>query len=494
MSLWTGKVLFIFISLFIKSALLGVIDNSIEHYSYQSETGDAVCHLPDNLVKEIAGYQDIVNKIIDEITNGRFKGKTWDSLAELTDLFGPRMVCTDALDKAIDYVVESMKKGGLENVHNENVTAPNWVRGFESAQLVKPWKKNMHILGLGSTIGTPRGGIIADVIAVESFDEFNKIPEDQVKGKIVLFVPKWQGYDKTVVYRGNAASRASEKGAVAALVRSITPFSIGSPHTGHQSYADGVKKIPVAAITVEDAEMILRMYRRGQPITIHLEMSDFNKPDCISRNTIGELQGTSKYKDKSVVVVSGHLDSWDVGVGAMDDGGGSMISWKAVEFLKAMNLRPKRTIRAILWTSEEQGMVGAEQYMEAHKATESDEFNFFMESDIGTFDPQGLDFSGNADASCILQEILKLMKSINATQFREPTDGGPDISWWTVRGFPSASLINKNEKYFYFHHSDGDTMAVEDRDVLDKCTALWAAASYVIADLSINMPKNLVSN
>jgi carboxypeptidase Q len=152
--------------------------------------------------------------------------------------------------------------------------------------------------------------------------------------------------------------------------------------------------------------MLLRMYRRRQNITIRLEMEDFNKNNCISRNTIGELQGT-KCQDKSVVVVSGHLDSWDVGVGAMDDGGGAMISWKAVEFLKAMNLRPKRTIRAILWTSEEQGLVGAQQYMMEHMDKEENEFNFFMESDIGTFEPRGIDFSGNSDASCILKEVVK---------------------------------------------------------------------------------------
>lgn len=152
--------------------------------------------------------------------------------------------------------------------------------------------------------------------------------------------------------------------------------------------------------------MILRMYRRGQKVQIHLEMADRNNGECITRNTIGELEGT-KYKDKSVVVVSGHLDSWDVGVGAMDDGGGMMISWKAVEFLKAMNLRPKRTIRAILWTAEEQGLVGASHYFEGHKDTEKDEFNFFLESDIGTFEPRGLDFSGNADGACIIKEVLK---------------------------------------------------------------------------------------
>lgn len=406
--MWRRQVEFflLFAVIFNVTVFCDISDNSIESYAIKSETGETVCQLPDNLIKEIASYQVIVNKIVKEITEGQFKGKTFDALAELTDTFGPRMTCSDALEKAIDYVVDHMKKGGLENVHNENASVPSWKRGYESAQLVKPWKKNMKLLGLGSTIGTPRGGIIADVIAVDSFDEFNEIPAEKVKGKIVVFVPPWKGYGKTVVYRSNAASVASKKGAVAALVRSITPFSIGSPHTGHQNYEDGVKKIPVAAITVEDAEMLLRMYRRGQEISINLEMADHNENNCISRNTIGELQG-SKYQNKSVVVVSGHLDSWDVGVGAMDDGGGAMISWKAIEYLKAMNLRPKRTIRAILWTSEEQGYVGAVEYMKQHLPSEEEEFNFFMESDIGTFEPRGLDFGGNEDAACILKEVVK---------------------------------------------------------------------------------------
>lgn len=388
-----------------RPALSGVADNVVEQFAFQQD-GKTVCNLPDDLVKEIAGYQGTVNKIIDEILNGKFKGKTWDSLAELTDAFGPRMACTESLEKAIDHVIVEMKKNGVENVHTENASAPWWIRGYENADMVLPWKRNLPILGLGSSVGTPRGGIIADIVAVESFDEFKNFKEDQVKGKIVVFVPKWEGYGKTVVYRSEAASVAARKGAVGALIRSVAPFSINSPHTGHQNYASDVNKIPVAALTVEDAEMILRMYRRGQNIQIHLEMSDRNNGNCITRNTIGELEGTT-FKDKSVVVVSGHLDSWDVGVGAMDDGGGAMISWKAVEFLKAMNLRPKRTIRTILWTAEEQGLVGAQNYKENHKATEKEEFNFFMESDIGTFEPRGLDFSGNPDGACIIKEVLK---------------------------------------------------------------------------------------
>lgn len=383
----------------------GIINNVIDQYTIMKK-GELVCNIPDGLAKEIRSYESVVNKIIDEITNGKFKGKTWDGLEKLVDSFGPRMSCTEALDKATDYAVDSMKKSGFENVHTDDVVAPKWIRGYEKAGLVLPWKHDLPILGLGSTVGTPRGGIIADVIAYESFEEFEPIPAEQVQGKIVVFVPKWEGYGKTVLYRSNAASVAARKGAVAALIRSVTPSNSTSPHTGHQNYADDVKKIPVAALTVEDAEMILRMYRNGQKVQINLEMADHNADNCTTRNVIGELVGT-KFTNTSVVVVSGHLDSWDVGVGAMDDGGGAMISWKAVEFLREMGLRPKRTIRSILWTSEEQGIIGAQSYMEKHRATEKSEFNFFMESDIGTFDPEGLDFSGNDDASCVLQEVLK---------------------------------------------------------------------------------------
>lgn len=400
-----GKVEILLIFSLYSFVLGGVADNEVDQFIIEKD-GKSECNLPDTLKKEIAGYQEIVDKIINEIINGKYKGKTWDSLAELTDLFGPRMSCSDPLEKATDYVVETMKKNGLENVHNENVIAPKWIRGFENADLVSPWKRNLPLLGLGSTVGTPRGGIIADVIAVESFDEFDKLSEEQVKGKIAVFVPKWEGYGKTVQYRAFAAVHAAKKGAVASLIRSVTPYSISSPHTGLQHYEDNVKKIPTAALTVEDAEMILRMYKRGQQVTIHLEMSDRNMGNCTTRNTIGELVGT-KFTNTSVVVVSGHLDSWDVGVGAMDDGGGAMISWKAVEFLKDMELRAKRTIRAILWTTEEQGIIGAQQYVEQHKSQEKEEFNFFMESDIGTFEPRGLDYSGNADGACIIKEILK---------------------------------------------------------------------------------------
>lgn len=400
------------------------------------------------------------------------------------------MTGSQNLENAIDYMVHKLKKAGLENVHIESARVPHWERGYENCEMLSPRKHKIKIAGLGTTVGTPCSGITADLIAVESFDEFSKLSVRKVRGKIVLFVPEWKGYEETSKYHTNAASVASKKGAVAALVRSVTPFSIGSLHAGVQNYEENVRKIPVAAVTVEDAYMLLRMYRRGETITVKLEMEDFNLGNSSSRNTIAELTGQSS---QPVVVVSGHLDSWDFGVGAMDDGGGAFISWKALQLLKTMGLAARRTIRAILWTGEEQGNYGATAYEAQHKADEQNEFSFFIVSDLGTFDPRGFEFSGNPESECIFKEILKLMAPLNATEFKTPIFAGMDTERWTSRGFPGASLLTKDDKYFYFHHSDGDSMLVENPVSLDKNAAVYAALAFVIADLSFEFPRNITT-
>lgn len=282
----------------------GVIDNRIEKFI----DSNGNCAVSPKLVNEIQSYQPIVNQIAEEILNGNYTGNTWNSLSEFIDKFGPRFSGSKSLESSIDYMVDKLKEVGLENVHTENATIPRWQRGFESATLVQPHEQNLPILGFGFSVGTPRGGITGDAVVVESFDEFDKLSDDVVHGKIVVFVPKWVSYGVTVQYRSKGASVASKKGAVAALVRSVTPFSIGSPHTGMQTYEKGVVEIPVAAVTVEDAEMLLRLYRRGERITIRLEMDDRNLDPYVSRNTISELHGRTHAVDKNVVVVSGHLD------------------------------------------------------------------------------------------------------------------------------------------------------------------------------------------
>lgn len=399
------------------------------------------------------------------------------------------MTGSKSLEDSIDYMLAKFTEIGLDNVHTENASVPHWERGHESCEMLSPRKQKLQIIGTGSSVATPPGGITADIIPVRTFEEFDALTDEQVRGKIVLFVPKWIGYGKTSKYRWRAASLADSKGAVAALVRSITSFSIGSLHTGWQTYQEGVKKIPTASLTVEEAEMLWRIHNRGEKVTLHLVLEERNLGDFVSRNTIAELPGQSR---EPVVVLSGHLDSWDLGVGALDDGGGCFISWKALELLKLLNVKqPRRTMRVILWTGEEQGVIGAKAYKEQHLANELNEFNFFMESDFGTFEPLGLDFTGNKEAACIFKEVLKLMAPMNTTKFGSPIDAGPDIAQWAKRGFPSASLINKDEKYLYFHHSAGDSMLVEDPVALDKNTALFAAAAYVIADLSVDMPKTV---
>lgn len=362
---------------------------------------------------------------------------------------------------------------------------PLWERGAESLTMLEPRKMKMNILGLGKSVKTPINGLTAEVVVISDFDQLENTPDEEIKDKIVLYVPIYTTYSETVKYRTHGATKASAKGAVASLVRSIAPFSIASPHTGSQTYGDGVEPIPTAAVTLEDADLITRLSRRGEKVKLHLLMYS-TLETRVSRNTLIDLKG-SKDPEK-LVIVSGHIDSWDVGQGAMDDGGGLFVSWAAPVILKRLNLIPKRTIRAIFWTAEELGLVGAYAYEKAHRH-ESHNINFIMESDEGTFAPLGLAVGGNQKTRCIVAEILKLFQSINASTVVEDDSPGSDITVFTSKGIPGASLHNDNAKYFWFHHTEGDTMNVETPENLDLGAAFWTAVAYIIADLSIDIPR-----
>ncbi|XP_042224675.1 carboxypeptidase Q-like [Homarus americanus] len=442
------------------------------------------CNLPPELVDEIKSYQDTVDQIIEYVVRGDYKGRTYEVLAELVDTFGPRMTGSGQLEAAIDWMLELSEAEGLENTHTEDVTAPHWVRNTESAWMTQPRLHQLNMLGLGGSVGTPPEGIKAEVLVVKDFDDLQK-HADQAVGKIVVFNQEWVSYGVSVKYRFLGASKAAEVGAVASLIRSAASFSINSPHTGQQEYTDPQHKIPTACITVEDAAMMDRMQARGQKIEVHLTMGAESYPDIITRNTITEVLGHQAPDE--AVVVSGHLDSWDVGQGAMDDGGGAMISWNSAVVLQRLGLRPRRTLRAILWAAEEQGGYGGDAYHKNH-VNESDKFQLIMESDSGTFNPLGLGFDGTQEATCIMEEVMKLLHSINATKVVRENGGGPDIEVWVNDGVPLGSLYNANEKYFWFHHSNGDTLSVEDSDVLDHCLAVWTSVAYVTADMTQRIP------
>ncbi|TSK34860.1 Carboxypeptidase Q [Bagarius yarrelli] len=438
----------------------------------------------EDVTKELSNYSAIAQKIINLAVHGKAQNRSYERLAAFTDTVGNRVSGSRNLDLAIKYMYNALKQDGLENVHLEPVKIPHWVRGQESAVMVLPRNHTLSILGLGSSVGTPKEGIEAEVLVVESFDDLKK-RASEAKGKIVVYNQPFVSYGETVAYRTSGASEAAKVGAVASLIRSITPFSINSPHTGWQWYQPGVPQIPTACITVEDAQMMARMAHRGTKIVVRLTMGAQNLADVDSFNTVAEIIGSER--PEQVVLLSGHLDSWDVGQGAMDDGGGMAISWEALSLIKDLGLRPKRTLRAVLWSAEEAGGVGAMQYYQQHKANITN-FDLVMESDMGTFAPIGLQFTGSDKARAIMAEIMKLLAPINVTSLEKHGEG-TDINMWMQAGVPGASLHTADSKYFWFHHTEGDTMTVQNPEEMNLCSAVWAVVSYVVADLDEMLPR-----
>ena len=438
-----------------------------------------------NELKDIQqSYQKVADMIIEYSLKGPGQNQSYNRLAQLVDKFGDRRAGTENLENAIDYMLNQLKQDGLDNVHGEEVNVTHWVRGTETATLLEPRNYSFSILGLGSSVGTPEDGITAEAIVVGSFDELES-RQDEVKGRIVIFNPAYHGYGLTVNYRAFGAAKAAKYGAVATLIRTIAPFSIYSPHTGMQSYDSSAPKIPTACITIEDTDMFQRMEREGSRLKIHIFMGARNLPMATSRNTVAEIKG-SHYPEQ-VVVVSGHFDSWDVGQGAMDDGGGAFISWQALSTVRALGLTPKRTLRLVLWTDEEDGGVGSHQYYKLHKDT-ADNVSIMFESDEGVFIPYGIQFTGSPEAKAVMKQIGQLLTSINASEVYD-NGGGTDVDWWRAVNVPTGSIANHNEKYFWYHHSNGDTMDVMDPHAMNLCSAVWTVYAYVLADIDDVLPR-----
>lgn len=429
---------------------------------------------------EIRSKATDVNRIIDFVLNGSERHSTYDELALFCDTFGPRLSGSESLAKAIDYMMRKMKLDSKLDVRMEKAMIPKWEIGNQWAELVAPVKRPMSILAFGTSVGTNNQTIEAEAQVIHSFDQLDKFgQEGMLKGKIIVFNYNFTTYGESVKFRTGGAKRAAKYGALAALVRSVTPFSIYSPHTGVAS-----QSIPTAALTIEDADLIQRWADRGKRIVMKVFIDAQNYDKVESYNLIGDIPGSSKPQE--IVLVSGHIDSWYNTEGAMDDGGGMMISYKALDVLKKLNLRARRTVRAALWTSEEFGLIGVQQYFDDHKH-ELNNFKLVMESDLGTFNPLGLSIvNASPLGQCIVNEVLGLTKRIGTTRLDFNYEGS-DIELFTDAGVPGLSLANENSKYFYYHHTAGDSITIENPDELDRSTILWAAASYVLADLSVTI-------
>jgi carboxypeptidase Q len=428
----------------------------------------------------IEGYRDAAARLLGEALSSPF---AWDRLALIGDTFGNRLSGSRSLEDAIAWAVREMKKDGLENVHTEPVKVPHWVRGQETIEITAPRPAPMVMLGLGGSVGTPAEGIEAEVLVVRTFEELDAA-RDRVKGRIVLFNAPFTNYTETVQFRSAGPSRAAALGAVAALVRSVGPPGLRLPHTGALRYADGVPQIPAAALTTEDSDRLQRMQDRGTSARVRLKMEATFLPDADSFNVVGELRG--REAPQEVVLVSGHFDSWDVGTGSTDDGGGCVVSWEALRIMKKLNLRPRRTVRVVLWTNEENGTRGALAYRDQHREELRNHVLMF-ESDSGVFRPTGFGFTGSEAARTIMTQIASLLRGIQADRISaagEGSDIGPSVQ---AAGIPALSL-DVEGNYFLIHHTQADTIDKIDPMDMSRASGAIAVMAYVIADMPQRLP------
>jgi len=424
-------------------------------------------------------YRDAANLLIDAAMSDQ---GGMEKLTYLCDRIGNRLSGSPGLEQAIAWAAAQMKKDGLENIATPHVTVPHWVRGMESAAMVAPVKRQLTILGLGGSIATPQQGITAAVVPVANFDELERKGRAAVEGKIVLFNAPYVSYGRTVVYRHGGASRAAKLGAVAALVRSITPLALQLPHTGAMEYSADAPQIPAAAVTIEDATLIQRLSDAGNTVTVHLEMEAHTEPDVDSANVIGEIPGSEKPEE--VVAIGGHIDSWDVGAGAHDDGSGCITALEAAHLIKQLGLKPRRTLRVVFWVNEENGGAGGKAYREwigdqlkNHVAA--------IEMDGGAEKPIGFGITAGAhtqEAVARLRDIGTLLERIGAGAITAG-GGGSDIGPLMRDGVPGLALRTTGTHYFDWHHTRADTVDKIDPDELRRNIAAMAVMAYVLTDM-----------
>lgn len=409
-------------------------------------------------------------------------------LTHLTDRIGHRLSGSAALDRAIAWAAQAMKDDGHE-ARTEPVMVPHWVRGLERASITAPIERPLTLLGLGGTVATPRGGLAARVVVVRSWDELEQ-KAAQVKGAIVLYdvaLPAYteenrSGYGEVAPFRGRGPSRAAKHGAVGVLMRSVTAHSLRTPHTGALNYDPAAPKIPAAAITVEDSLLIARLAEQG-PVSVRLQLEPKLYPDAKSANVIGELRG--RERPDEIVVIGAHIDSWDVGQGAHDDGAGTVQVMQAITVLRKLGLQPRRTIRVVLFTNEENGLRGGRAYAQAH-ADELGKTVFALEADSGGFSPRAIsiEMKDPAAAQRAVGRVTQIAALMAPLSLKVAVGhSGADISPMVPAGVVTAGLGTEGSKYFDYHHTEADTLDKVDPAQLADGVAAMAVLAYVVADL-----------
>lgn len=422
-------------------------------------------------------------------------------LAHLSNNIGPRLSGSAQAQKAVEYVAAELRKLGLE-VQLEKVMVPHWVRGEETGALTEysgmaPGTTQKIVLtALGGSVATPNEGVTAEVVVVSNFEELQALGRDRVAGKIVLFNAKFdqqladngfagQAYGQSVIYRGIGASAAARLGAIAALNRSAGGADYRLPHTGALRYADDAPKIPAAAVAAEDADLLAHLTSEGK-VRMHLVLTPQTLPDAVSYNVIADLKGSEH--PEQVVIVSGHLDSWDLGRGAIDDGAGVVMAMQTAQLLKQLHLRPKRTIRVIAWMNEENGLMGGRTYFNNHKTDVANHFAA-IEADLGAGHPMGFYAAGKPEILTLLQPLAAILQSQGAGVTRLVEETGSDIEPLGAAGVPTFAPIQDARTYFNYHHTAADTLdKVNPKELQENC-AVVATLAYTLASMPQSLPR-----
>ncbi len=426
-------------------------------------------------------------------------------VAHLADNIGPRLSGSAQAAKAVEYVASELKAIGCD-VQLEKVMVPHWVRGEETATLVQfPGQaenttQKIILCTLGGSVATRPNGITADVVAVRNLDELKSLPREKVAGKIVLFNYPFdkrmaaegrggEAYGEAVVYRADGPSAAARQGAVACLIRSVGGADYRIPHTGQTKYADDAPKIPAGAVTAEDADLIADLVRQG-PVEMKLVLTPQTLPDAESANVVGDIKGSEH--PEQVVIVSGHLDSWDLGTGAIDDGAGVAVSMEAANLIHQLHLKPKRTIRVIAWMNEENGLMGSKTYAKDHEKDFSNHFAV-METDGGAGHPLGLNIRGKREVKTLLAPVATILQGSGAGMLTMVERCGADIEPMEEAGVPSFSPIQDSRFYFDYHHTAADTLDKIVPKELAENSAIVAVWAYAMANSEQPLPREVTS-
>lgn len=404
---------------------------------------------------------------------------------QLTDGVGPRLTGSAGLRAAVDWALAAMKAQGFANVRAEPVTVRVWQRGIETGEIVSPYPQKLALTALGGSVPTDPAGLEAEVLEVPSLEAL-EARGDVARGKIVFFNKKMErasdgsGYGRAVDVRGAGASRAAKLGAVGVLIRSIGTDRNRTPHTGGLNYEAGMPRIPAAALSIPDAELLERIGREAKPLRVRFTLTCRDAPDAESANVVGEIPGRGRAEE--IVLLAAHLDSWDLGTGAIDDAAGCGIVLEAARLIGRLRDRPLRTIRVVLFTNEENGLAGGRAYGAAHEAELACHVAA-LESDSGTGRPLGFSWNAGDSAEPVLRSIAPILEPLGAGELRGAGSGGADISPLRLAGVPVFSVRQDSSHYFDYHHTANDTFDKIEPEALDANVAAVAAFAYVAASI-----------